>query len=1282
MAVAPAVGLRRGIAEARTSKSVYTTSFCRAGVVVVKRLCGRKKGGTMIKKVIRLSIVVLTLATSFLLFPWKVNAADFVVRNDISQSRTLQKYVHSKGSFDDIVDEYEIKVPDGKYAEVSVSGERSIEDVACASGLCVGSRQYINSDIELRCNAGTSYVTVRLSVSIFDYQSHSCRWRYWITIKYHDILPTYTVTYVPGEYGIGSQQTATKTKGVDLVLKGALFTRMGYTQTGWSKTDGGAKQYDLGASYVTDASIMLYPSWTKRVPVPDLVVDAINISPDSPITRGEECVLNFTIKNIGDEVAAQSVVQIFDREKVLGKVSIESLLVGASCTKSYVLPTLSTGEHQLMVIITAVSGEAAIDNNISERIELWVQMQGGFSVRFSANGGIGVMPDQEFETGLPTLKLSANKFYREGYVFVGWSIHENEEPCYADESIVTRKSLSISDPDPMGSSATLYAAWGKEVVPAYLEGVLARLYPGVVFYTGGMDGCWIEDSNMTLKSNGRANWIAAKVRGPGTFSYVSTETSAGDDVATFYGFVGGDVGYEGLLVENLTDYNSRYGQFYRSVTISDEVDCILGWGWYAAKNDGKYMQLSELSWTANVSDVYAVVYKPGAQGVGSCQTTKKKRGEALALAEEIFTRTGYTQTGWAMADGGGKAYNLGALYTFDSAITLYPYWTADAPSTPTYGPWGESEAVKNQDKLWPTFLTNMMVEIDGEPAMYGDVVAVFRGDTGALCGLGKVMDDSGTLTAVCYVPKGVTLSFKIWLSESGIEEAIVVRCDNASKLIAPESGSFYEGHEISGTTAEIIETIVPGEKVEIDTGFGSGYTASGLPSGLKYNRTTGIITGAATKPTAAEGTVVKFTKSGVEPEELTIIVTAIPKVTVVMEGVNSPSDTDNCKVTGAGAFLVDRTVTLKATAPKGVVFMGWYDGGSVVAAQATYTFTMGKKDIELVAKFKKEVMSVGCKGLSDKEYFPAGVTGAEGGIALDISTESGVKSIKVDKLPTGMKYDSKIGRIIGAPTKAGDNTVVITVTAVSGAVEKKEIKVAVEAMPVMAVGKFDGFVLAGKDNAGTFTLTTTDAGKLTAKVITAAGTISFSGTCWDTVKDGVYRATLTTKSGEKLALVLDSTAAWDANQLSGSFTTAAKAETAKTAAVPSRSYSLVAQRNAFSKTWYFAAEGNEAMGWTFAYAKDSKTAAFTVTMKADGTTMIAGKLPNGIDESGRDVFIKVSASGYANVGGLKEGVILADFAPVMTVNKVKKVLAIKTNLWFDCSDGEVMKYIGSAKFVE
>jgi hypothetical protein len=69
------------------------------------------------------------------------------------------------------------------------------------------------------------------------------------------------VTYKPGTDGTGESVTDAQEAGTALTLRGALFTRFGYIQTGWATEDGGAKVYDLGDTYNVAANITLYPSW-------------------------------------------------------------------------------------------------------------------------------------------------------------------------------------------------------------------------------------------------------------------------------------------------------------------------------------------------------------------------------------------------------------------------------------------------------------------------------------------------------------------------------------------------------------------------------------------------------------------------------------------------------------------------------------------------------------------------------------------------------------------------------------------------------------------------------------------------------------------------------------------------------------------------------------------------------------------------------------------------------------------------------------------------------------
>lgn len=122
--------------------------------------------------------------------------------------------------------------------------------------------------------------------------------------------------------------------------------------------------------------------------------------------------------------------------------------------------------------------------------------------------------------------------------------------------------------------------------------------------------------------------------------------------------------------------------------------------------------------------------------------------------------------------------------------------TAVGTLAATYGPWGDSDAVKNPDKLGPTYLMNMPLTINGAAAQQGDCVAVYRQDTSALCGLGKVLDSSGKLTLVCYAPQLVVLHFKVWLSSSGMSAPKIYDCAATCDLLAPAPGSFYSGHTL------------------------------------------------------------------------------------------------------------------------------------------------------------------------------------------------------------------------------------------------------------------------------------------------------------------------------------------------------------------------------------------------------------------------------------------------------------------------------------------------------
>ena len=78
-----------------------------------------------------------------------------------------------------------------------------------------------------------------------------------------------------------------------------------------------------------------------------------------------------------------------------------------------------------------------------------------------------------------------------------------------------------------------------------------------------------------------------------------------------------------------------------------------------------------------IANAWDVTYQPGTDGTGDAVTDIKFYNDILSLRGKLFTRTGYTQVGWATIDGGEKIYGLDDVYTQNEALTLYPVWNTN-----------------------------------------------------------------------------------------------------------------------------------------------------------------------------------------------------------------------------------------------------------------------------------------------------------------------------------------------------------------------------------------------------------------------------------------------------------------------------------------------------------------------------------------------------------------------------------------------------------------------------
>lgn len=108
------------------------------------------------------------------------------------------------------------------------------------------------------------------------------------------------VTFAPGEFGVGAEKVVEVAEGDTTYFPGAIFSREGFIQIGWSTVDGGALEYGLtGSTPSINGDIAFYPVWEKCVY--DVEVDVTNMNFGNVCedydVPGAQVV---TIKNIGN----------------------------------------------------------------------------------------------------------------------------------------------------------------------------------------------------------------------------------------------------------------------------------------------------------------------------------------------------------------------------------------------------------------------------------------------------------------------------------------------------------------------------------------------------------------------------------------------------------------------------------------------------------------------------------------------------------------------------------------------------------------------------------------------------------------------------------------------------------------------------------------------------------------------------------------------------------------------------------------------------------------------
>ena len=245
------------------------------------------------------------------------------------------------------------------------------------------------------------------------------------------ITGDYEVIYLPGTYGTGSAVTDMKPHNNILTLRGALFTRKGYTQVGWSTVDGGEKVYGFEDVYTQNEALTLYPVWNTNKYT--ITFDTNGGSEIAPITQdyGTEIIApdNPTRKGYTFKGWDKEIPKTMPAENITVKAQWE--------INQYTIAFDTNGGSEITPITQDYGTEITAPDNPTrkgytfkgwdkeipktmpaENITVKAQWEiNQYTIAFDTNGGSEIAPiTQDYGTEI----TAPDNPTRKGYTFKGW----------------------------------------------------------------------------------------------------------------------------------------------------------------------------------------------------------------------------------------------------------------------------------------------------------------------------------------------------------------------------------------------------------------------------------------------------------------------------------------------------------------------------------------------------------------------------------------------------------------------------------------------------------------------------------------------------------------------------------------------------------------------------------------------------------------------------------------------------------------------------------------------
>ena len=645
---------------------------------------------------------------------------------------------------------------------------------------------------------------------------------------------------------------------------------------------------------------------------------------------------------------------------------------------------------------------AAIQDNVIHLYAVWVSTR--YTVRFDSHGGVGRMENQTLVKD-EAAELYGCAFTRTGYTFAGWAVSTTGGVVYGDgESVVNVYEKT-------GADIVLYAVW---------EPIVYSLHYSANGGTGVM-----ADQQMTYDEAASLAPVAFSKSGAWFKGWATTASGAAgyqdgvrvknlsaipDDVVTLYAvwqekpaeMLACEDAFEGAGVVTMDEDDNIVVTLTNDVSgtveIPDNVGAVtIDLNGHDMVGDGGFIE------TALPGPAIRIVAGEGegaATWLAIVDTSEGEKGQiaggsesaGIEVAEDAATGVRLdVEEGIGVFNGDGteqefkpKLVGTGKVAVPKSwKVGQKVTWKATADKGSVFAHWegplvGSLNLTKNERRnpslaftVPEGFATNM-------------VTAVFI-----------PIDDDGLYTL------GITQT------EFELKEAVSDVC------VTDDSQSYVTA------------------------------SASGLPTGLKFDAKKMCITGAPTKGGIywvqikaknasgyqwAENVKMTVSGDGKEAKEPKLTRTAYYPLTVVCAN-------EGGTVSGTGVYAEGKKVTIKATAAKGYVFAGWYDESVKCKMENVKLWISQAASMSVTVPEMRYVFARFATKEDDAESLKVAVedvtTEKDGTCSLDLGacvSSLSLPKLAVSGLPTGLKYDAKTLRISGKATKPGVYTVAVKAT--------------------------------------------------------------------------------------------------------------------------------------------------------------------------------------------------------------------------------------------------------------